>query len=247
MRDKRLWRYSKFILLAGAIAFCSAPLSVSAVTSTSAHYQVNETQFSAGSTAQNCSVQYCAQASIGETATGTSSNTVHTATFGPVTQGEPLLEVIVDTGVSNLGVLSTEHTSTKTTTVQVRTYLSDGYTLQIVGNAPKYNSHSLATPSTPTASLPGTEQFGINAVANTSPSVGANLVQTPVGQTGVGIINDPYNIPNKFQYINGDVVAHSTSPSGTTSYTVSMIVNISNATPAGHYSGDFSAIVTPVY
>lgn len=219
-----------------------------AETSSSAHYQVSDTEFSPTSNPVGCSGQYCARASIGDmTEGGDSKNTTSTAKFGSLRDSDPLLEVIVDPGVSNLGVLSAESTSYKTMTVRVRNYLSDGYTLQVVGAPPKYGNHTLSTPTTPTTSTPGTEQFGINATANTTPSVGADPTQVPSGQYSFGKVNDDYKIQNKFKYISGDTVARSDSESGRTDYTISMIVNVSNSTPAGHYTGDFSVVVIPVY
>jgi hypothetical protein len=215
--------------------------------SSSSSYQVTETEFSAGSSAQTCSGQYCSQTSIGDISAGSSTSSAYAAKFGTITSSEPLLEVIVESGVSDLGVLTAEHTATKTMTVRVRNYLSGGYTLQIVGDAPKVGTHSLTSPTVPTASTPGTEQFAINAVANTTPSVGTGPVQVPSDQTSFGVVADEYHTPNLFKYASGDTVARSHSESGRTDYTISMIVNISNKTPAGHYSGDYAAIVIPVY
>lgn len=218
-----------------------------AITSSSSHYKVTETQFTSGTTVQSCSGSYCAKVSIGDAAVGDTASPAVTAKFGSITNSDPLLEVIVEAGVSNLGTLTTQKTATKTTTVKVRNYLSGGYVLQIVGDPPKYNGHALETSDTPAQSVPGTEQFGINVVANTNPTVGANPVQVPTDKTSYGVANDNYNSPNLFMFHSGDDVAHSTKSSGETDYTISMIVNISSGTPAGHYSGDFSAVVIPVY
>lgn len=218
-----------------------------AVTSSSSHYKVTETQFTSGTTVQSCSGSYCAKVSIGDAAVGDAANTSNVAQFGSITNSDPLLEVIVTAGQSNLGTLTTETTATKTTTVKIRNYLSGGYVLQIVGAPPKFNGHTLDTSDTPVQSVPGTEQFGINAVANTNPIVGANLVQVPSDQVSFGAVYDNYKNPNLFMFTSGDNVAHSTSSSGETDYTISMIVNISSGTPAGHYSGDFAAVVIPVY
>lgn len=234
------------MLLTVLIASCGTGTAF-AVTSSSSKYQVTETEFGASSTKKSCSDQYCARVSIGDMGSGSGKSAGTAATFGSITSDEPLLEVIVDPGVSNLGDLAAETTATKTTNVRVRSYLSDGYVLQIVGNAPKYGNHTINTLSTPTASSAGTEQFGINAVANTSPSVGAAPLQVPSSQTSYGEVVSGYNTPNLFKYTSGDVVARSLTESGRTDYTISMIVNISNSTPAGHYSGDFSAVVIPGY
>lgn len=247
MRKWGLWRYSRFMLFAVMIIASGGSETAWAVTSSSTKYQVTETEFGSGSTQQNCSSQYCARTSIGDMTSGDSKGTVSAAKFGSITPDEPLLEVIIDPGVSNLGDLSTESTATKTMSVKIRSYLSNGYTLQIVGTPPKYGNHTLATPSSPTTARPGTEQFAINAAANTIPNIGAGPVQIPSSQTSFGIVNNDYHTPNLFKYASGDVVAHSATESGQTDYTISMIVNIANSTPAGHYSGDFSAVVIPAY
>lgn len=243
------WRLRDYLaaLLLVVFALSVTTGTVFAETSNSPNYQVTETEFNAGSTLENCSASYCARASIGDMTAGKATTAGGTATFGSLVDGEPLLEVIVNTGESNLGVLTTEATATKTMIVQIRSYLSGGYVLQIVGTPPKYKDHMLDTPSTPTAADPGTEQFGINAAANTTPSVGAEPVQVPSSQTSFGFVTDDYNTPNLFKYASGDVVGRSLTESGRTDYTISMIVNISNTTPAGHFAGDFSAVVIPVY
>lgn len=219
----------------------------SAITSSSANYQVTELEFGSTTSQESCSDQYCARASIGDVAAGRSTGTTTAATFGSVTPDEPLLEVIVDPGTSHLGMLSTSATATKESIVRVRSYMSGGYMLQIIGDAPKYGNHKLATSSTPTASTQGKEQFGINLVANTAPSMGKNPVQVPSGDTSFGEVEAAYRTPDKFKFNSGDVVARSNKESGRTDYTISMVINISNSTPAGHYTGDFSAVVIPVY
>lgn len=236
----------KFMLLAVLIASGGAG-TVFATTSNSENYEATQMELGASAPLNGCSDMYCAQASIGNMTTGDSSSAGGTAKFGTVTKGEPLLEVIVSEGESNLGILTTERTATKTTTVQVRSYLSGGYVLQMVGDAPKYGNHTLSTPSSPTESDPGSEQFGINAVANTTPDVGADPVQIPSSEMSFGTVENGYKTANLFQYASGDVIARSVTESGRTDYTVSMIVNVSNATPAGHFSSDFSAVVVPVY
>lgn len=247
MKKWGIRRYAELILLAVVTAGSGFSVAL-AETSKSTNYQTTETQFGASSTQENCSTQYCSRVSIGDVASGgngTSSGS--TATFGSLTSEEPTLEVIVDPGQSNLGVLTTETTATKSMIVRIRSYLSNGYTLQITGSPPKISNHTLATSSTPTASSPGIEQFGINAVANTSPSVGAAPVQVPSGDFSFGEVNTGYDTANLFKYVSGGVVAHSSKSSGRTDFTISMIINISNSTPAGKYQGDFSAVVIPVY
>lgn len=247
MQKQRVWQSLRGLLLAAVVAISGSAETVSAVTSSSPNYQVTETQFGPSTTLNSCSAEYCAHATIGDTAVGNASAGETTAEFGTITGTDPLLEVIIDPGESNLGTLTTETTATKTTMIRVRSYLSSGYILQISGTPPTYGGHALATPSTPTNSLAGTEQFAINVVANNSPNVGADPAQIPSNQTSFGEVMPNYRQTNKFMYSSEDTIARSSTASGRTDYTVSMIVNISNSTPAGHYTGDFSAIVIPVY
>jgi len=215
--------------------------------SQSTNYQATDMQFGSDATPDVCSGSYCAHAFIGDSTSGSATNGTTSAVFGSVSAGEPSLDVIVDPGISALGTLSTETTASKTMIVRVRSYLSSGYTMQIVGDPPKYGNHTIATPATPSDSAPGTEQFAINAVANTLPAVGADPLQVPSDLMSFGAARSNYAQANKFMYQSGDTVASSSTESGETDYTISMILNISNGTPAGKYSGDYSAIVVPVY
>lgn len=241
-----MWGYIVgLVLLVSVAVFGGAGLAM-AQTSSSDNYQVSDMEFGSGGTLESCSGQYCTQASIGSLLTGSSESGGRTATFGPIAEeGEPSLEVIITDGESNLGVLRTDRPATKTVSVQVRNYLSYGYFLQIIGDPPEYNGHKLATPSEPTVSQPGTEQFAINVVKNTEPEVGADPVQVPSGEFSFGYIKPNYNVPNEFMYTNGATVAQSDAESGQTNYTISMIINVSDKTPAGHYAGNFSALVIP--
>lgn len=72
-------------------------------------------------------------------------------------------------------------------------------------------------------------------------------VQIPDASTSFGFVADDYKIPNRFKYVSGDVVGRSLKATGRTDYTISFAVNISGATPAGRYSGDYAAVVIPVY
>lgn len=246
MRVRNWWHYTRPLLVAGLITTaCAVP--VFAQTAKSPTYQVSETQFGATSANQNCSAQYCAKASIGDMSGKAAEVVGGTAKFEPLEGSEPRLEVIVEPGISHLGTLTTETTATKTMIVRISNYLGEGYTLQVDGDPPKFNGHTLATPSSPTASSPGTEQFAINVVANTTPNVGAEPQQVPSDQETFGVVDDNYDTANLFKYSSGQVIARSDSESGRTDYMISMIINVSNSTPAGHYSGDFAAVVVPAF
>lgn len=245
MRKRRLWRSIALALAAVSIGIGGAG-TVFAQTATSPNYQVTETQIGNGASQESCSGSYCARVSIGDITSGTTMIS-NTASFDDNPTSEPFLEMIIETGESNLGVLTTETTATKTTNVKVRSYLSDGYILQLIGEPPKFEGHTLSTPNVPTLSIPGVEQFGINVVANSSPGVGANPVQVPGDGVPFGAADALYSTANMFKYSSGEIIARSLTDSGRTDYTVSMIVNISSATPAGNYTGDFMAVMLPAY
>lgn len=225
----------------GATATATTPQS------NSAHYSVNEVQIGAGSSQNDCSASYCAKTSVGDTVAGSGSSANYSANFGFNTSDEPLLEMITSSGIQDMGTLDTNVTGKATATVQIRNYLSNGYVLQIIGSPPSQGIRTLSSLLTPTTSQQGTEQFGINLVKNTIPNIGADPLQVPDNTFSFGAVDANYNQPNKYMYNNGDVVAHSSSSTGQTNYTISFIANISEVTAGGRYNGTFSAVVVPVY
>ena len=249
MQKRGSWRYDAkalllvpFFVFAAALALFVAPAM--AQTSTSPNYQMTESQFGNTTMNQSCSAGYCATVSIGDEGRSSSATSPE---FGEIDYSEPMLEMIVTPGASFLGNLSTTQAGTKTMGVKIRNYLTGGYRLQIIGETPKYGDRTLARLETPTASEPGREQFGINAVANTTPSVGANPVLQNQVASPTETLMANYNTPNLYMYQSGQVIAETTENTGGADYTITMLVNISNTTPAGHYSSDFAAVVTPYF
>lgn len=247
MRKRGIWRYTRLMLLAALLCVGSAPAALAVDHAESNNYQASEMQFGGSSAIESCSGSFCSRASIGDINGGNSTSGPSTATFGPITSDDPLLEMIVDPGEANLGVMSAEQPSTKTTSIRVRNNLTNGYTLQIIGSPPKFGDHTIPALTSPTASDPGTEQFGINLVDNSTPDIGANLVFDPLNQLTFGEIDEDYNTPNQFMYEDGAVVARGLTNWGRTDYTLSMIINVSNTTPAGRYETEFSAVVIPAF
>lgn len=247
IQKRNVWRGPKLAVsvLAAVFVVSTSIGTTYAVTSSSNNYQITEQQFNAGSGLDSCSAQYCAQVTIGDPSAMPRAGSA-SFTSGS-TSDEPVLEVIIEGGESNLGTLTTEHTGTKIAMVKVRSFQSGGYQLMIMGDPPKFGDHVLSTAETPELSTPGKEQFGINLAQNNLLGAGANPVQVPDDGSIFGTANDNYRIANRFMYQNGDVVAHSLLDSGRTDYTITMVVNISSSTPAGNYKSDFSAIVMPAY
>jgi hypothetical protein len=215
--------------------------------SSSAHYEVSETHIGSGSIQNDCSHSYCSKLSLGDLAVGSGSSNSYSAQFGSNTTAVPSLQVIIVAGTQNLGVLSTEKTATATATIKVRNYLSGGYRLLITGNPPSQGTHQLATTQVATGSRAGVEQFGVNLVANSHPQIGTNPLQVPSTATSFGMPTSDYALADNFKYRSGDVVASSDTSSGETDYTLSMVVNIGDGTPEGHYKASLSAVVVPVY
>lgn len=252
MRKQTLRQISFIAFLTLAISFggVGRVTAGGAPQSTSSHYSVSEVQIGGnGSALKDCSGHYCAQEAVGSTVNGTASSANYSAQFGSFTNDKPLLEVIVVGGIQDVGVLQPTTTATVSDTIKIRSYLSNGYSLYVTGNSPGQGTHNLNTMAggCPCTSQPGTEQFGINLSANTTPNIGAGPIQVPSGTFSFGSVHSGYDQSNHFKYSNGDNVAGSIKSTGETDYTLSMILNISPATPAGRYTGNFSAVVVPTY
>jgi len=239
------------LLLSLALCIGGAGRVSATTTSSSTHYSVTETQFGSGSALHDCSNSYCAKFSAGDTAVGRTSSTSYAALVGANTTDEPFLAVSVSGGTQNMGVLDDTHTGTATSTIQVITYLSSGYVVQMVGAPPSQGTHNLRVPlgtgGTPFTSQQGAEQFGINFVANTAPSMGANPIDEPGGATDTSVVTSNYGTANEFAYTDGDIVAENHNGNGETDYTMSMIINVSKVTPGGQYAGSYAAVVTPTF
>ncbi len=254
MRKGILRQYSCIVALALMFSLGSVGTAGATSQTKSTHYTVTETQIGAGSALKDCSANYCGKISVGDTTVGRASSANYSAQFGSNTSDAPLLEVITVAGNQDMGVLDNTKTGTAVSTIKVRNYLSDGYVLQITGTPPSQGVHHLTALTTPSTSHAGAEQFGINLANNTAPNIGADPLQVPSGTFSFGttgcddmVTECDYGTPDLFKYVDGDIVAHSTKSTGETDYTMSMIINVSNVTPGGRYSGMFSAVAVPVF
>jgi len=223
----------------------------SASQSNSAHYSVDEVFFVAGGQLSTCSTNYCSKQAAGEVGTGLSSSSNYKTQAGFNTDRAPSLTLTVPTQSHDLGVLSTGSTATTTATFSVKSYLSSGYIVQTASDPPTGTSPShpiLHALTSPAASGIGTEQFGINLAANTSPTTfGAGPSQAPDNTFGFGQAATGYNTANLFKYVKGDTIARSTSSSGETDYTISYIFNISTLTAADKYQFSHTLVATATF
>lgn len=133
---------------------------------------------------------------------------------------------------TDMGDLS--HTSTLTAQSQmaVGTNASDGFVITANGGPLSAGTNVIDAPSTPTESKKGTNQFGINLVANNSPTVGSD----PEGTWANAVASSEYSVPNKYKYVPGDVVAYSPNVSLMKKFTVSYIVNTNQNLKPGVYT-----------
>jgi hypothetical protein len=228
----------------------------------SKHYLVHEYQFGNGSQSaeKTCkdaranNRKYCARESLGATTVGHASSQNYQFYGGFNTTKKPLLETFVSGGTYDLGVLNSAETHSVATTFSVRNYLSNDYVVKIGGKAPESRGGYRLKPidcttpnASPMASQTGTEQFGINLADNSVPDIGATPKQIPDSTFGYGYATADYSTSNYYCFHSGDVVARSDKSSGTTKYTIAIIANIANTTPAGYYTGNLDVVVVPTF
>lgn len=182
---------------------------------------------------------------VGGDAVGNSTSTSFQVQAGARTTPDPTLSFAVITFNSAFGSFGPTVTATTTSTFSVIDYTSYGYAVQIIGTPPTNGAHVITAMSTTGTSTIGTEQFGINLVANTSPSTfGANPNN---GSFGFGTAATNYNSANNYRYVSGQTIASAPKSSGATIYTISYIINVSSITPGGDYSSNQSIICTATY
>lgn len=248
-----LTRYAQliFLILVVMLPMLITKLASAAPTYSSPNYGVDEVFMGAGGLNDAQSASYRARASLGDTAVGNASSGNFQMYGGFTTTTDPFLEFVVDSANINLGQLREDSTSSTSATFRIRTYLASGYNVTTESNPPTMTSgtsHIMATNATPTGPTIGTEQFGINLVANTSPTtIGDDPVQIPDNTFGFGQVDGDYDNPNLFMYTKGDRVAFSNTSSGFTEYTITYIYNIGELTPAGDYIFNHILVATSTF
>lgn len=208
----------------------------------STNYRVDEDFIGGGGLTEESSTNYKAGESIGDIGVGYTNSTNYQIHTGYTTTADPTLAFGVNTSSINLGSLTTSATKTATATFFVKNFTSSGYIVQIYGNAPTNGTHTLAAPSTQTASATGTEQYAINLKDNATPNIGAN----PSG--GTGIASTGYDIADQYKYVatdtTGSTIAQAGASSLQTDFTISFIANVASTTPRGTYTGTHVLVCT---
>ncbi|MFZ2545339.1 MAG: hypothetical protein WAW80_05155 [Candidatus Saccharimonadales bacterium] len=137
-----------------------------------------------------------------------------------------------DNYYTDMGELSNQSTLTARSQMAVGTNATAGFAITVSGEPPAAGANVIDSPSSPTDSKIGSNQFGINLVANNEPVVGDD----PEGIFANAIPSPDYSVPNKYKYVPGDVVAYSPNVSLMKKFTVSYILNSSPNLRAGIYS-----------
>jgi hypothetical protein len=141
---------------------------------------------------------------------------------------------------TDMGQLSAQSTLQAQSQMAVGTNASGGFAITANGDPMSAGTNVIDAPTIPTISKPGTNQFGINLVANNAPSVGND----PEGTWQNAIPSPDYGVPNQFKYVPGDVVAYSPDVSLMKKFTVSYIVNSSETLRAGVYTTTITYIAS---
>ena len=137
-----------------------------------------------------------------------------------------------DVYYTDMGVLSEDQTLTAQSEMAVGTNASGGFAITANGSAPSAGTNEINPLQNPTFNTPGTNQFGLNLVANNNPTIGSD----PEGQWANALPADDYSVPNQYKYVSGDVVAYSPNVSLMKKFTVSYILNASPSLRAGVYT-----------
>lgn len=246
MRRKVQARVTRWV---AALLLC-LPVPVWAQSSSSSNYRVDQTFFGAGGETDMSSPNYSAHSTAGELGIGETSSLNYRAYAGFNTTDEPYLEFVVTGSNVDLGYLDPAQTSTATGTFYVRAWQASGYVVHTQSDPPTYNpgGNQIDPLATQTAAAPGTEQFGINLTANTSPTTfGAAPLQVPDNTFSFGAATDEYDDTNVFKYVENDIIARSTRSTSITIYTLSYIFNIAETTPDGYYEFNHVLVATATY
>lgn len=167
--------------------------------------------------------------------TSIDTGTVATSTAGQITVTATVDETLTFTLASAtvaLGSLSTSVTRSGTSSMTVATNAASGYTVSYSGDTLTSGSNTITAMTVAGASVLDSKQFGINLMANTTPSVGSNVTGTGSGTPATG-----YGTADQFKFNPaGEIIASASAATNSNVFTTSYIANIDGSTAAGSYS-----------
>jgi len=141
---------------------------------------------------------------------------------------------------SDMGTLDENETLTTQSQLAIGTNATGGFVITANGGTLAAGTNTIDNVTSPTESIPGKNQFGINLVENSTLGVGRN----PEGEWANAVPTDDYGQSNKYMYVPGDVIAHSPHVSLMRKFTVSYIVNTAPSLRAGIYTTTINYIAS---
>lgn len=146
----------------------------------------------------------------------------------------------------SLGTITPSTSGTGTSQIGVTTNAATGYTVTYNGSTLTSGGNTItANGATATTSSVGSEQFGLNLVANTSPTTfGAD----PAG-AGSAVPTTQYNIANSFAFAAGSAtsVVAPTAADNFRLFTVSYMANVAGTTEPGTYTTTLTYVCTALF
>ena len=137
-----------------------------------------------------------------------------------------------DNFYTDMGTLNPSSTLVAQSQMAVGTNASGGFAITANGTPLSAGTNTIDPLAVPTQSTPGVNQFGINLVENSSPTIGKN----PEGEWANAVASLDYSTPDLYKFAPGDVIAYSPNVSLMKKFTVSYIINSSPNLRAGVYS-----------
>jgi len=153
------------------------------------------------------------------------------------------LSFSISTASLALGTLSVTTAVTGSHTIALATNGITGMVVTYSGATLTSGANTVTACATACTSTVGSEQFGINAVANTAPAVGAACSGTaPIAAAATG-----YATANSFLFVSGQTIVSSTAPINTTTCTISYLTNIAGTSEAGSYTSTLTFVATATF
>jgi hypothetical protein len=139
----------------------------------------------------------------------------------------------------DFGILSTGSASVGYSQINGATNAFGGLGISMIGTSMTSGINVIPGLASPTVSLPGSSQFGLNLRANGGGLGGAN----PSGP-GTTLPTLDYNSPNQFTFNNGAVIAASPLSTDFSTLTATYLVNISPVQKPGVYTATITYVAT---
>ena len=139
----------------------------------------------------------------------------------------------------NFGNFSTASTAQAQTQLVAASNAEGGYNLTYQGTSLTSGNNVIPGMNPDDVSRPGVSQFGLNLRANTDPGIGVDIIGP-----GPAVAAANYATPNRYLFNSGDIFATTSGTSDYNKFTLSYIVNISTAQPAGIYVSTLTYVAT---